>query len=216
MHHGILFDIGLAIVAATALAYVARLLRQPLLLAYIGAGLLIGPPVLGLVHSEETISELSELGLAFLMFIVGLEIDLKKLVSSGRIGALVGTIQVVACAVLTVGFVILLGFGGLSALYLGVATAFSSTMIVVKLLSDKSELDTVDGRLTLGILLMQDVLAIVVLALQPNLNDPSIVPIVGIGHWDAPSRVTEPLRLPHPFGRQQLDVFEEEFATLGH
>jgi len=178
VHHGILFDIGLAIVAATALAYVARLLRQPLLLAYIGAGLLIGPPVLGLVHSEEAIAELSELGLAFLMFIVGLEIDLKKLVSSGRIGALVGTLQVVACAVLTVGFVMLLGFGGLSALYLGVATAFSSTMIVVKLLSDKSELDTVDGRLTLGILLMQDVLAIVVLALQPNLDDPSVVPIV--------------------------------------
>jgi Kef-type K+ transport system membrane component KefB len=178
VHHGILYEIGLAIVAATALAYVARLLRQPLLLAYIGAGLLIGPPVLGLVHSEETIAELSELGLAFLMFIVGLEIDLKKLVSSGRVGALVGTIQVVACAVLTVGFVVLLGFGGLSALYLGIATAFSSTMIVVKLLSDKSELDTVDGRLTLGILLMQDVLAIVVLALQPNLNDPSLVPIV--------------------------------------
>jgi Kef-type K+ transport system membrane component KefB len=178
VHHGILFDIGLAIVAATALAYVARLLRQPLLLAYIGAGLLIGPPVLGLVHSEETIAELSELGLAFLMFIVGLEIDLKKLVSSGRVGALVGTIQVVACAVLTLGFVMVLGFSGLSALYLGVATAFSSTMIVVKLLSDKSELDTVDGRLTLGILLMQDVLAIVVLAVQPNLNDPSIVPIL--------------------------------------
>ncbi|MGE3268600.1 MAG: cation:proton antiporter [Chloroflexota bacterium] len=178
MHQtGILFDIGLAIVAATALAYVARLLRQPLLLAYIGAGLLIGPAVFGLVHSEEAISEISELGLAFLMFIVGLEIDLKKLVSSGRIGALVGTFQVVACAALTVGFVVLLGFSGLPALYLGVASAFSSTMIVVKLLSDKSELDTVDGRLTLGILLMQDVLAIVVLALQPNLNDPSVLPI---------------------------------------
>ena len=174
MHHGgILVDIGLAIVAATALAYVARLLRQPLLLAYIGAGLLIGPPVLGLVHSEETITELSELGLAFLMFIVGLEIDLKKLVSSGRIGALVGSVQVIACAVLTTAFVMLLGFSGLPALYLGVASAFSSTMIVVKLLSDKSELDTVDGRVTLGILLMQDVLAIVVLAVQPNLEDPS-------------------------------------------
>ncbi len=83
----------------------------------------------------------------------------------------------VVCAVITVGFAFLLGFGGLPALYLGVATAFSSTMIVVKLLSDKSELDTVDGRLTLGILLMQDVLAIVVLALQPNLQNPSLVPI---------------------------------------
>ncbi len=173
----ILVDIAVAIISATVLAYVARLLGQPLLLAYIGAGLLVGPPGLGLIHQEEEIAELSELGLAFLMFIVGLEIDLKKLVSSGRIGAVVGSIQVVLCAAMTVGFVLLLGFSGLPALYLGVASAFSSTMIVVKLLSDKSELDTVDGRLTLGILLMQDVLAIVVLALQPNLNDPSIVPI---------------------------------------
>jgi Kef-type K+ transport system membrane component KefB len=177
-HEGILFDVGLAIVAATALAYVARLLRQPLLLAYIGAGLLIGPPALGLIHDEAMIAELSELGLAFLMFIVGLEIDLKKLVSSGRIGALVGTIQVGACAGLTFAVVMLLGYSGLPALYLGVASAFSSTMIVVKLLSDKSELDTVHGRLTLGILLMQDVLAIVVLAMQPNLDDPSALPIV--------------------------------------
>ena len=175
---GILADIAIAIISATALAYVARLLGQPLLLAYIGAGLLVGPAGLALIHQEEEIAELSELGLAFLMFIVGLEIDLKKLVSSGRIGALVGTIQVVLCGALTLGFVALLGFSGLPALYLGIATAFSSTLIVVKLLSDRSELDTVDGRLTLGILLMQDVLAIVVLALQPNLTDPSVLPIV--------------------------------------
>ena len=174
---GILVDIAIAIVSATALAYLARVLGQPLLLAYIGAGLLVGPAGLGLINQEEEIAELSELGLAFLMFIVGLEIDLKKLVSSGRIGALVGTIQVTLCAALTVGFVLLLGFSGLPALYLGVATAFSSTLIVVKLLSDRNELDTVDGRLTLGILLMQDVLAIVVLALQPNLTDPSVLPI---------------------------------------
>jgi len=178
--HGqeLLVDIGLAIVAATALAYVARFLNQPLLLGYIGAGLIIGPPGLGLVHDEVLIAELAELGLAFLMFIVGLEIDLKKLISSGRIGAFVGTIQVTLCAVIAFGAVLLLGFSGLPALYLGVASAFSSTMIVVKLLSDKSELDTVDGRLTLGILLMQDILAIVVLAVQPNLQDPSLLPIV--------------------------------------
>ena len=69
-------------------------------------------------------------GIAFLMFIVGLEIDLKKLVNSGRIGAMVGTIQVVACAVLTVLFAVLLGFGGLPALYLGVATAFTRSHCV--------------------------------------------------------------------------------------
>ncbi|MBX3028357.1 cation:proton antiporter [bacterium] len=177
--HGesILTDIGAAILAATVLAYVARALRQPLLLAYIGAGLLIGPPGLGIVRSERTIADLSELGLAFLMFIVGLEIDLKKLVRSGRIGVPVALGQVFLCALFAYVAVVGLGFAGLPALYLGVASAFSSTMIVVKLLSDKSELDTVDGRLTLGILLAQDVLAIVVLALQPNLDDPSLAPI---------------------------------------
>ena len=178
MHaENMLTDIGLAFVTATILAYVARLLRQPLLLAYIGAGLLIGPSVLGLVHSEAEIAALSELGLAFLMFIVGLEIDIKKLLRSGRIGGLVGLVQVVLCALLALGLVLLLGFSGLPALYLAVASAFSSTMIVVKLLSDKSELDTVDGRVTLGVLLTQDILAIVVLALQPNLQDPSLLPI---------------------------------------
>jgi Kef-type K+ transport system membrane component KefB len=177
--HGesILIDIGAAILAATVLAYVARALRQPLLLAYIGAGLLIGPPGLGIVQNDKLIAELSELGLAFLMFIVGLEIDLKKLVSSGRAGVPIAVGQVVLCSLIAWGAVLGLGFRGLPALYLGVASAFSSTMIVVKLLSDKSELDTVDGRLTLGILLVQDALAIVVLALQPNLQDPSLAPI---------------------------------------
>ncbi len=179
--HGdsILTDIGAAILAATVLAYVARWLRQPLLLAYIGAGLLVGPPGLGIVQNQERIAELSELGLALLMFIVGLEIDLRKLVSSSRVGVPVGVGQVVLCSFLAWAAMQAVGFGGLPALYLGVASAFSSTMIVVKLLSDKSELDTVDGRLTLGILLVQDVLAIVVLALQPNLQHPSLAPILG-------------------------------------
>jgi hypothetical protein len=74
--HYLLQDIGLCIVAATLLAYVARLLRQPLLLAYIGAGVIIGPLCLNWIHNAESIPVLAELGLAFLMFIVGLEIDI--------------------------------------------------------------------------------------------------------------------------------------------
>jgi len=173
----LLLDIGAAIVAATLLAYAARLARQPLLLSYIAAGLLIGPLGLGIVRDDRSIAELSELGLAFLMFMVGLEIDLKKLASSGRVAAPVAIGQVALCALLAYAVMQLLGFHGLPALYLGVASAFSSTMIVVKLLSDKSELDTVEGRLTLGVLIVQDVLAIVVLAVQPNLQQPSLAPI---------------------------------------
>jgi Kef-type K+ transport system membrane component KefB/voltage-gated potassium channel Kch len=177
MHAHLLQDIGLSVIAATACAFVARFLRQPLILAYIGAGLLIGPPGFRWIHDERSIAQISELGLAFLLFIVGLEIDLKQLVRSGKVAAVVGTAQVVGCALLGWGAALLLGFGGLPAAYLGVGTAFSSTMIVVKLLSDKNELDTVPGRITLGVLLVQDVLAIVVLAVQPNLSNPAIGPL---------------------------------------
>jgi Kef-type K+ transport system membrane component KefB len=177
MHATLLQDLGLCVLSATALAFVARWLRQPLLLAYIGAGLLIGPPGLKWIHDDRTIAQISELGLAFLLFIVGLEIDLKQLVRSGRVAALLGTIQVVACALLGWGVAWALGYRGLPAVYLGVAGAFSSTMIVVKLLSDKAELDTVAGRITLAVLLMQDVLAIVVLAVQPNVSNPALAPL---------------------------------------
>jgi Kef-type K+ transport system membrane component KefB/voltage-gated potassium channel Kch len=177
MHGGLLHDIGTCVIAATVLAFVARFLKQPLILAYIGAGLLIGPPGFKWVQEQRSIEQISELGLAFLLFIVGLEIDVKHLIKSGKVSAILGTVQVVGCALLGWAAALALGFRGLPAAYLGVATAFSSTMIVVKLLSDKGELDTAAGRVTLGVLLMQDVLAIVILAVQPNISNPALLPL---------------------------------------
>lgn len=170
MHQHLLQDIGLCIVSATVLAYVARLLRQPLLLAYIAAGILIGPIGLKWITERDVIQQLSEFGLAFLLFIVGLEIDVKKLAASGKVASVTTLLQVVGSGVLGWLAAMALGYGGLPAVYLGTAMAFSSTMIVVKLLSDRSELGTLPGRITLGILLLQDVLAIVALAIQPNLG----------------------------------------------
>ena len=92
--HYLLQDIGLCIVAATLLAYAARLLRQPLLLAYIGAGVLIGPLGLDWIKNAESIPVLAELGLAFLMFIVGVEIDIKKLVATGKHATIITIVQV--------------------------------------------------------------------------------------------------------------------------
>lgn len=177
----ILFDIGLCIVAATVLGYLARTLKQPLLLGYIGAGLLIGPAGLTLVKDETSITQISQLGLAFLLFIVGMEIDLRKIIQSWKVAGVATVIQVAVCgAVGWAAALLLIQSGliggderGLHALYLGICTAFSSTMIAVKVLSDKSELDTVAGRLALGILLFQDLIAIVILALQPSLADPA-------------------------------------------
>lgn len=176
-HPDILFQIASAIVIATCFALVARLTRQPLILAYIAAGIVVGPTEgLGWL-SIETIEPISELGLILLLFMIGLEIDLKKIKQSGAALIAVGVGQFLICVLLGIPFMRMLGFhlggGDFSALYLAIGAALSSTMIVVKLLYDKFELDTLPGRMTLGILVFQDIWAILFLALQHDLKNPA-------------------------------------------
>src|SRR5688500_213296 len=177
MHHDILFQIAIAIVTATLFAIVAKWSRQPLILGYICAGILIGPTEgLGWISTHD-IEPISELGLILLLFMIGLEIDLKKLREAGSSVVAAGIGQFAICVALGLAVFPLLGFpfgnGDYAPLYLAVAAALSSTMIVVKLLYDKSELDTAAGRITLGILVFQDIWAILFLALQKNLHDPA-------------------------------------------
>jgi Kef-type K+ transport system membrane component KefB len=178
--HGmhILTDIGIAIVAATAAALLARALRQPLILGYLVAGVVVGPAMgYGLVKDRESIEIIAEIGLILLLFIIGLEMDVQKLMSAGRSLVLAGALQFPLCVALGLAFALAVGMplgqGRFDALYAAVAMALSSTMIVVKLLYDKHELMTLPGRLTLGVLVFQDVWAILVLAVQPTLLDPS-------------------------------------------
>ena len=173
--HDLLFDIALCTVAAWILGVLAQLARQPVILAYLVAGFLIGPAALKLVRSQESIETISELGLIFLLFMIGLEIDLKKIVRSGAVILGSAAAQIVGGALLGVLFALLLGFsmgaGRWDALYLGIAAALSSTVIIVKVLYDKRELDTLPGRITLGLLVLQDLFVILFLAVQPSLND---------------------------------------------
>jgi Kef-type K+ transport system membrane component KefB len=181
--HGILADIGISIVAATAAALLARALRQPLILGYLVAGVVVGPAMgFGVVKERESIETIAEIGLILLLFIIGLEMDVQKLVSAGRSLVLAGVLQFPLCVGLGLGFALILRFplggGRFDAAYLAMAMALSSTMIVVKLLYDKHELMTLPGRLTLGILVFQDIWAILVLAVQPTLLDPSTAVLV--------------------------------------
>jgi Kef-type K+ transport system membrane component KefB len=194
--HGLLSAIGVSILAATVLGYVAYLLKQPLLLAYIAAGAAIGPQFgFGLVHSKDDIRIIAEIGLILLLFMIGLEMDLKKLKESGKSLITTGIAQFILCAAMGLGFFMLLGFtigapyeykifgvkvmgGEYDLLYLAVCMALSSTTIVVKLLYEKFELDTLAGRLTLGVLVFQDIWAIVVLSLQSSLANPQILAIL--------------------------------------
>ena len=177
MHSDILFQIAIAIVNATVFAIVAKWSRQPLILGYICAGIVIGPlEGMGWISTHD-IEPISELGLILLLFMIGLEIDLKKLREAGSAVVAAGIGQFAICVALGLAVFPMLGFpfgnGDYAPLYLAVAAALSSTMIVVKLLYDKSELDTAAGRITLGILVFQDIWAILFLALQKNLHDPA-------------------------------------------
>jgi len=163
-------EIGIIIAIATAVSIAMRALRQPLLIGYIITGLLVGPYVLGVVHSYETIRMLGEIGIALLLFIVGLNLSPRILKELGMVSLLAGLGQLVFTAV--VGFFIAqaLGFGSLPSLYIAVALTFSSTIIVLKLLSDKGDLETLYGKISIGYLLFQDIAAMVLLIMVATLS----------------------------------------------
>ena len=175
----LLTSIAVSIIFATLSALVARKFRQPLILGYIFGGILLGEKMgFGIVSDEASIELISEIGLILLLFIIGLEINLTKLFDAGKTAAIAGTVQFFGCIGLGILFFQSYGFlpGRIefNLAYLSLALSLSSTLIVVKLLYDKYEIDTLAGRTTLGILIFQDIWAIVFLAVQPNLLDPRI------------------------------------------
>jgi Kef-type K+ transport system membrane component KefB len=167
--HELIRDITFCILFAWGLGLLAHFFRQPLILAYLIAGFVIGPFGMAWVKSQESISVISELGLIFMLFMIGLEIDLKKIVRAGRVILFAAGGQLVGGCLLGIVFYMGIGLGGFDALYLTIACALSSTVIIVKVLYEKRELDTLPGRITLGVLVLQDIFAILFLAVQPSL-----------------------------------------------
>ena len=184
--HAVIANIAICMVAASSLGFIMKVTKQPLLLGYILAGVIVGPIGLRFITDETEILTVAEIGLILLLFMIGLEIDLKKMLSAGKLVIVTGMVQFPICVGL--GYLIFSGFGSLGiqvgtgeygTLYAALAIGISSTMIVVKLLYDKMELDTLPGRITIGILVFQDIWAIIVLAIQPNLSNPEILGILG-------------------------------------
>ncbi len=178
----LLRDIALGIIFAAVLGHVARLLRQPLLLGYIAGGILLSPRLgFGLVTSAESIELISEIGLILLLFIIGLEIDLREVGRLGRSMLALGVGQFVINSLLGIAFFTWLGYrvgqGRFDLVYLAIVISLSSTLIVVKLLREKFELKILSGRLTLGVLVVQDIWAILFMAVQPSLDEPGVLSI---------------------------------------
>lgn len=155
--------IAAVLAIAVAAGSVAVRLRQPLIVSFIGVGILVGPLGTGWVVADDTIELLSRMGIAILLFLVGLRLDLHLIRSTGTVALVTGLAQITFTAV--AGYLIALAFGmsAVTALYVGVALAFSSTIIVVKLLSDKHELDQLHGRIAVGILIVQDLVVVLVM-----------------------------------------------------
>ncbi len=170
----LLAAIGVSTIAAALLALLARRIGQPLILGYIVGGALLGPQLgLGIVRDPQAIDLIAEIGLILLLFIVGLEINVREIARAGRAIMVSGLLQFPLCVALAwplLGGIAAATGGPLDRLYLAVGLGLSSTLVVVKLLSDKFELSTFGGRVTLGLLVFQDLWAIVFLAIQPNLG----------------------------------------------
>ena len=159
--HDPFYEMTALLLVAAVIGAVAVRLRQPLIVSFIAVGLLVGPAGLGWVQSYEQIRLLATLGIALLLFVVGLKLDLSLIRAFGPVALATGIGQVVFTSV--VGYLIglALGLGHIPAVYVAVALTFSSTIIIVKLLSDKREIDSLHGRIAVGFLIVQDIVVIV-------------------------------------------------------
>jgi Kef-type K+ transport system membrane component KefB len=182
-------QLGLIVMLAGGLAYLLRLIRQPQILAYVLTGVLIKPilnliarftpiPGFNVLIDQGLINSMSIFGIAFLLFIVGLEMDLKALKSVSLVSSIGGFIQISVLGFIGYISALFLGYVNIEVAYIGLIVAFSSTMVVMKILSDKKELNTLHGRITVGILLMEDIIAIFALIV---LNSPEFTfALIGI------------------------------------
>jgi len=147
-----------------------KLLKQPLIIGYIIAGIILGPYSLNVVNSIETISILSQIGIALLLFIVGLGLSPKVIKEVGKVSLITGVGQVLFTTL--IGFFIcrMFGFSAITSIYIAVALTFSSTIIIMKILSDKSDMKTLYGRIAIGFLIVQDLIVILILMVVSSLS----------------------------------------------
>lgn len=159
MHGEVFTELSLVIVLAAVVAFVMRSLRQPLIMGYILTGILVGPAALDIIHSKEAFATFSEIGIALLLFIIGLELSVSVVKKLGR--PVILTALALLMTVGTLGYVLSIGFGFSSseAVIAGLALFFSSTIIIAKVLSDKKELTRLNGQIAIGVILVDDIIA---------------------------------------------------------
>jgi len=179
----IFIELTFIIAVAAVFAILARLLRQPLIVGYILAGIFSGQYFLNILQSEEFIELFSKIGITALLFIVGLHLSPKVIREVGKASLITGVGQVVFTSIIGFFIAVALGIERIAAFYIAIALTFSSTIIILKLLSDRGDLNKLYGKISIGFLLVQDIIAIIVLLLIPSFSktsDPSILYTIGL------------------------------------
>lgn len=166
-------EISLIIAIATGVSVVMRILRQPLIVGYILSGILAGPYVFNLVHSVETIELFSKIGITILLFIVGLHLSPAVIKEVGKVSLATGIGQVLFTSLIGFLIALVLGLDQVAALYTAIALTFSSTIIILKLLADKGDINKLYGKIAVGFLLVQDIVATVILILVSSFTGPA-------------------------------------------
>jgi Kef-type K+ transport system membrane component KefB len=174
MEHSIFTELSLVLVIAAGVSLVMRLLRQPLILGYIVTGILVGPTLLHIIHDQEAFQGFANIGIALLLFIIGLGMNIATIkrvgksafITAGALLLTVGAVGFVAAA--------LLGFSSVEAYITGLALFFSSTIIIVKMLTDKKEQNRLHGQIAIGIILLDDIVATLALLFVAAGNEHSI------------------------------------------
>lgn len=163
-------EFSLLIALAAAIAVIMRLIKQPLIIGYIITGLVAGTFFADIVGSVDILQLFSEIGIAILLFLVGLHLHPKNVKEFGTVSLITGIGQVLFTSAIGFGISLWLGLDVIPALYVGIGLAFSSTIIILKLIGDKGDIDSLYGRISIGFLLVQDLIAILILFTLPLIS----------------------------------------------
>jgi len=208
MLESLFIQLSLIIVIAVVISVLMRALKQPLIIGYILTGILVGPYFLNIVGSEQAIATFSKFGITFLLFVVGLSLDPSKIKNVGPVSLMTGLGQIIFTS--GIGFFIarVLGFGLTPALYIAGALTFSSTIIIVKLLSDKKEMNTLHGRIMVGFLVVQDLVAALLLMVIPLIAGGQALEL----QWNKIFLAISLLAISVPFGAFVLSPLSKKMA----
>lgn len=157
------FEITAILSLAALLGIIGQKLRQPLIIMFLATGILAGPSCFGIIKSYGQIELLAHIGIALLLFIVGLKLDLNLIRTTGPVALITGLGQIIFTSLFGFLIAIAIGMSNVGAAYIAVALTFSSTIIIVKILSDKKEIDSLHGQIAVGILIVQDIAVILML-----------------------------------------------------